>query len=122
MNKQWLYILGISAIIVGFSWMLAGGSSFQENVAPTGVIEEVTLGLKDLNYYPNTVKVTAGNTVRIYLDESVIGCLRDFTIRDFNVHEYLRTPEDYVEFVADKKGRHSFACSMGMGTGVLIVE
>ena len=34
----------------------------------------------------------------------------------------LQTPTDYVEFTPTKKGTFGFACSMGMGTGTLIVE
>jgi len=85
-------------------------------------IQEITLGIKNYNYYPNTITVKEGIPVRISLDKSVTGCLRSFTIRDFGVAKVLRTPEDYIEFVPDKKGTFTFACSMGMGRGKLIVE
>ena len=85
-------------------------------------IQEITLGIKNYNYYPNTITVKEGIPVRISLDKSVTGCLRSFTIRDFGVAKVLRTPEDYIEFVPDKKGTFTFACSMGMGKGKLIVE
>jgi len=85
-------------------------------------IQEITLGIKNYNYYPNIITVKEGIPVRISLDKSVTGCLRSFTIRDFGVAKVLRTPEDYIEFVPDKKGTFTFACSMGMGRGKLIVE
>ena len=123
MKKYAIYIIAIAIIISAFSWMLSSGKNTSGSaVAPTGKINEITLGLKDYNYYPNTVRVKAGDTIRINLDSSVTGCLRDFTIRDFGVTKYLKTPGDYVEFVANKRGTFTFACSMGMGTGVLIVE
>jgi plastocyanin domain-containing protein len=84
--------------------------------------QEVILSIKNYNYYPNTIKVKSGIPVRIYLDETVTGCLRSFTIRDFGVAKYLKTPNDYVEFTPNKKGKFTFACSMGMGTGTIIVE
>lgn len=123
MKKYSVYIIAIAIIVSAFSWMLTSGSNTSGlAITPTGEINEVTLSLKDYNYSPNTIKVKAGDTIRISLDSSVTGCLRDFTIRDFGVRKYLKTPEDYVEFVANKRGTFTFACSMGMGTGVLIVE
>ena len=87
-----------------------------------GDFQKIVLGVKNLNYYPNTINVAYGKPVKIYLDSSVSGCLRSFTIRDFGVAKYLKTPNDYVEFTPNKKGTFRFACSMGMGTGTLIVE
>jgi plastocyanin domain-containing protein len=84
--------------------------------------QEVILSIKNYNYYPNTIKVKSGIPVRIFLDESVVGCYRSFTIRDFGIAKYLKTPSDYVEFTPNKKGKFTFACSMGMGTGTIIVE
>lgn len=114
----------IVVVLIG-NFMLKSGdavSGGKGNSAGTGEIEEITLSMKNYNYYPETVSVKQGSTVRIYLDDSVYGCFRDFTIRDFGIREYLKTPQDYVEFVADKKGTHTFACSMGMGVGKLIVK
>ena len=88
----------------------------------TGKAQEIVLGMKNYNYYPNTIKVEYGVPVRIYLDESVVGCYRGFTIRDFGINKYLKTPEDYIEFTPNKRGTFVFACSMGMGTGKIIVE
>ena len=88
----------------------------------TGKTQEVVLSMKNYNYYPNTIKVKSDIPVRIYLDESVVGCYRGFTIRDFGINKYLKTPEDYIEFTPNKKGTFVFACSMGMGTGKIIVE
>ncbi|MEK6829983.1 MAG: cupredoxin domain-containing protein [Nanoarchaeota archaeon] len=87
-----------------------------------GQAQKIVLGIKNYNYYPNTITVKSGEPVRIYLDESVVGCYRGFTIKDFGIAKYLKTPSDYVEFTPNKKGTFRFACSMGMGTGTLIVE
>ena len=124
--KSLYYIIGIILLVFIFGFvMIKGASVGQESVYTAQInngVQEVVLGLKNYNYYPNTVKVKSGIPVRIYLDSSVSGCLRDFTIRDFQVRKYLKTPSDYVEFTPTEKGRYTFACSMGMGTGALIVE
>ena len=126
MSKGYFYVIGVIVIVVIFGFMMVRGNSESDEVFFSATIkdgvQEVVLSLKDYNYYPNAVKVKEGIPVRIYLDSSVVGCLRDFTIRDFGVRQYLKTPQDYVEFLPDKKGRYTFACSMGMGTGVLVVE
>ncbi|MBI3334224.1 cupredoxin domain-containing protein [Candidatus Pacearchaeota archaeon] len=93
-----------------------------ETIEDSKEINEITLGMKNYNYYPQTINIKAGETARIYLDSSVYGCFRSFTIRELGVSRYLKTPSDYVEFALNKKGSYTFACSMGMGTGTLIVE
>jgi len=127
MKKSTLEFLALAIILLAGGYFMLGSSSSQGSVtgnviAAGGQVQEVVLGMKDYNYYPDTVTVEAGKTVRISLDESVYGCFRDFTIREFGIQEYLVTPEDVVEFVPEKKGTYTFACSMGMGTGRLIVE
>ena len=118
------FILAISIIIIGGFYMLKGTSSTANLPSETqnGEFQKVVIGMKNLNYYPNTINVQSGKPVRIYLDNSVSGCFRSFTIRDFGVAKYLKSPSDYVEFTPNKKGTFRFACSMGMGTGTLVVE
>ncbi len=125
MSNKFLTVL-VVLVIVGAGFFLIKGSGPSGNAVSgnsgSGKIQEVTLGMKGYNYYPNTVAVKANQPVRIYLDKSVGGCYRSFTIRDFGIAKYLATPKDYVEFTPTKKGSYRFACSMGMGTGTLIVE
>lgn len=128
MKKYIGYFVGIILIATLFGFMMVKGNSSNSknsevyDVPMIDGFQEVVLGVKDYNYYPNTIKVKSGIPVRIYLDSSVAGCLRSFTVREFGVNEYLQSPEDYVEFTPDKTGTFGFACSMNMGTGVLIVE
>ena len=126
MNKSMFYIIGTILIILIAGTVLIKGNGDNYNVAPagsgTGETQNVVLGIKNYNYYPNTVKVKVGVPVSISLDSSVSGCYRSFTIRDFGINKYLKTPQDTVEFTPTKKGTYRFACSMGMGTGALIVE
>ena len=120
------YILGtIILLVIAGSFMLKTISSSTGNLVElksNGEAQKIVIGVKDYNYYPNTIKVKVGIPVSISLDKSVYGCLRSFTIRDFGISKYLKTPEDTIEFTPTKKGTFKFACSMGMGTGTLIVE
>ncbi len=127
MNYQTsFYAVFILILIVFGGYFLLGKTesvSYESpNIENNGEFQKVVLSMKNLNYYPNTIKVQSGIPVRISLDESVKGCLRSFTIRDFGVAKYLKTPGEYVEFMPNKKGTFGFTCSMGMGRGTLIVE
>ena len=121
-------MVGIIILISFFGYFILGSSDDSSIIGSVIAVDsnkeaqKVVLGLKDFNYYPNTIKVKANKPVSISLDKSVSGCLRDFTIRDFGIRKYLRTPSDAVEFTPTKPGVYRFSCSMGMGTGTLIVE
>ena len=126
-KKSSLYLVGIIILIVLGIYFISntGGNSITGNAVANNVngdAQNIVIGMKNFNYYPNTIKVKANQPVSISLDKSVYGCLRDFTIREFGVRKYLRTPEDTIVFTPTKKGTFGFACSMGMGTGTLIVE
>ena len=60
--------------------------------------------------------------VRIYLDDSVGGCYRSFTIPALNIRKNIVNSEDYVEFTPTNSGTYNFACSMNMGKGKIIVN
>lgn len=124
-KKSTLYgIATIVLVVLLGNMLMAGGntkSSGKVNVG-SGDFQEIVVGMKDYNYYPNTVNVKSGEPVRMYLDESVGGCFRDLTIRDIGARKYLASPSDYLEFQIDEPGSYRFACSMGMGYGTLIVE
>jgi len=131
MAKNVFYFFGILVLVAvaGFFILGAGAETSQKNsgtqnsgASGSGDFQKVTLSIKNYNYYPNTVTVKEGQPVRIYLDATVSGCLRSFTIKDFGIAKNLPTPNDYIEFTPDKKGTFRFACSMGMGYGTLIVE
>ena len=121
-NTTILIIIAVIIISAG-AFVFVNGNAKENLDGGTGNnINEITLSMRNYNYYPNTITVKKGDTVRIHLDKSITGCYRSFTIRDFGIAKNLRTPEDYVEFVPDRKGTFTFACSMGMGRGRLIVN
>jgi len=126
-NTTMLMFVGIIILLVGgfvFFKSIEGKDygAANGNAINNENAQKVVIGSKNLNYYPQTIRVKAGEPVEISLDGSVTGCLRSFTIKEFGVSKYLKTPDDKVTFTPNKKGTFTFACSMGMGTGKLIVE
>ena len=125
MKPVYYLILTILIIIVA-GYFLLGKNSNDNSGAVIGEggedYQKVVLGIKNYNYYPNTIEVKANQPVRIYLDKSVVGCYRSFTIRELGIAKYLKTPEEYVEFTPTIPGTFGCSCSMGMGTGTMIVK
>lgn len=122
---------GFLVFIVVFLILLAGvflikssnpSGNVSSNSGDSENYQKIVIGFKNYNYYPNTIKIKVNEPVRVYIDESVRGCYRSFTIRELGISKYLATEKDYVEFTPTKKGNLRFSCSMGMGTGTFIVE
>ena len=84
--------------------------------------QKITLGMKNYNYYPNTITVREGENVEIILDSSIRGCYRSFSIPKLGVSKYSSSPAETIKFASNQKGTFKFQCSMGMGTGTIIVE
>lgn len=131
MKNSTLYLGAILVLVVVAGYFVFSSGTVETtgnvvsnspSVNPSGEIQNVVLSIKNYNYYPQEIRVKEGVPVRISLDKSVVGCYRSFTLREFGVAKNLPTPQDYVEFTPNKKGSFRFACSMGMGTGTLIVE
>jgi len=127
-NLTFVFIIVIMILSVG-GFVFVRSESYETNSNSIndqqileGQLQKIKLSMKNYNYYPEIIKVKANQPVEITLDESVRGCLRALTIKDFGVSKYLRTPEDKIVFNPIKKGEFRFSCSMGMGYGKLIVE
>lgn len=120
-----LTILGITLIAL-VALGLFFYSSFQNPVQTTevssGDVQKITLGMKSANYYPNTITVNANQPVEVTLDDSVGGCFRSFTITELGVRGLSRSPSEKITFTPTKKGTFTFACSMGMGYGKIVVN
>ena len=120
-NSTLLIAIVVLVLLVGGFVYFNSGEKVKINNTSWGNAQEVTLSYKNYNYYPQEVRVKAGEPVRISLDSSVGGCYRSFTIKQLGIAKYLASPRDYVEFTPEK-GTYKFACSMGMGFGTLIAE
>lgn len=132
-NITILVLMGIMILVIGsFVFVSSGktngdGNTITGNVVANGNVvngemQKITLSTKNYNYYPSEIKVKANQPVELTLDENVYGCLRSFTIRDLGVSKRSKSPEDKIVFTPTKKGTFTFACSMGMGYGKIIVE
>ncbi|HIG93845.1 TPA: hypothetical protein HA234_06630 [Candidatus Woesearchaeota archaeon] len=76
-----------------------------------------------LNYYPETITIKAGKKVQLVGDvERLQGCFRSFTIPDLKVNGQFTEDNNIIEFTAPAPGTFGFSCSMGMGSGKLVVE
>ncbi|MFH1631070.1 MAG: cupredoxin domain-containing protein [Candidatus Aenigmatarchaeota archaeon] len=83
----------------------------------------VQLSFKNGNYYPNTIELKKGVPVVIEVDMNTVrGCYRSIIIPTFGVRKTVTTSNNKIEFTPDKAGTFGFSCSMGMGTGKLVVE
>jgi plastocyanin domain-containing protein len=121
--KNTIIIVIAIILVIGFGIFLIKDSKAAGNSgANSNAVQKITLSFKNGNYYPQTVTVKVNETVRVYLDSSISGCYRTFTINELGVIKNIETPSDYVEFTPTKKGTYKFACIMNMGTGTLIVE
>ncbi|MFH1133246.1 MAG: cupredoxin domain-containing protein [Nanoarchaeota archaeon] len=115
----------IVVLIAGAAVFVLSAGKSNGNDAPIQQVSQTqdrTLSFQNRNYYPQTLTVKAGQPVRITLDASVRGCYRSFTIRALGISKYSSSPADVIEFVPTQPGTYRFACSMGMGTGTIIVE
>lgn len=126
MKNTTMFGLGILILlIIGGFFIFNNSSNVTGNTVDNSNsvdAQKITLSLRDYNYYPNTITVKSGQPVEITLDKSISGCFRSFTIKDLGVAKNSRSPEDKIVFTPTKKGTFRFACSMGMGTGTIIVE
>lgn len=127
-NSTLLVIIAILIIAVGGFVFVKAKNSENSNLVVNdlpvleGDLQRVTLSMKDYNYYPQTLKVKAGSPVEITLDDSVYGCFRAFSLRDFGINKYSKNPSEKIVFTPEKKGTFTFSCTMGMGYGKIIVE
>lgn len=119
MKNTTILIIIVGIIFIGGYFFLFNNSNTSESKISG---QEITLSMKNYNYYPNTIEVEAGKQVSITLDSSVRGCYRAFTINDLGVRKTSNSPEDKIVFTPTKKGTFRFACSMGMGYGTIIVK
>jgi plastocyanin domain-containing protein len=88
---------------------------------PSGEVQNVTLSFRDGNYFPQTITIRVDVPVALYLDSSVKGCYRSFAVPALHVTGFARTPADPILFTPSSPGTYEFRCSMGMGTGTLVV-
>lgn len=85
--------------------------------------QEVIINILSSGYSPNKATVRAGKEVRLKLvNKDAYSCASAFVFRQFGINAYVKpgTSQTFT-FTPEKPGRYTFACSMGMYTGVLEV-
>ena len=128
-------LLGIIGIILISVFLLVSiRNYFSWNSINTNVIGEVgandnsngqviELGMKNYNYYPNTINLKYNVPAKIVVDTNQVkGCLKSIVIPDFGIRKLVTDRDNVISFTPNKKGTFSFSCSMGMGFGKIIVS
>jgi plastocyanin domain-containing protein len=131
---EWTVVLASAGAILWVNWyfFLAGRSaSAAVAAAPTSAtgaagaagVARATI-VVDGGYSPNTVRVKAGEPVRLVFDRRDTGsCSEEVVFPDFGVRKYLPTgQETVVELTPPAAGRYEFTCGMSMLRGALIAE
>lgn len=103
--------------------LVKGGSAGENKVILNGDAQIINLGVANYNYDPSTITVKANKQVKIIGNMNQLqGCLRAFTIPKLGVSKVFNKGDNTLEFTPTQKGSFGFSCSMGMGTGTLVVE
>lgn len=122
--------LGI-AIVIG-AWFLAGSNNPQsqpstdqalvqnsiqsDNAASKSNTVEFNVTAKQFSFEPNPIRVKLGDRVRLNITS--IDVTHGFSLPDFGISEVLEPGKTTsVEFIANKKGRFAFYCSIVCGAG-----
>ncbi len=85
-------------------------------VQSTGEIKEFDIIARNWEFVPDTIEVNLGDKVELHI-ESVEGT-HGFSLSDFGINERLEPHQDvHVDFIADKTGTFTFACSVPCGSG-----
>ena len=84
---------------------------------------EVTI-VVDGGYSPSTVRVKAGQPVRLVFDRRDTGsCSEEVVFPDFGVRRFLPTGQKTpVDITPPEPGRYEFMCGMSMLRGALVAE
>lgn len=118
-----IVLVGILLYVLFFQTSASAYNPDGDNYNPSlENAQKITIGMKNYNYYPNTIKVKVNLPVEITLDSSVKGCYRSFSVPKFKVNKYSQDSGDKIIFTPSERGVFVFRCGMGMGTGTLVVE
>ena len=85
--------------------------------------QDVVLSWGKFNYAPEEIHVKKGVPVTIRGDMNRLqGCFRSLRIPELSVQTTFTSSNPSVTFTPEKSGTFGFSCSMGMGSGKIIVE
>ncbi len=111
-----ILFLGLFLIAGCSQQAIEGDGDGGEEIQLTGEVKEFDIVAKNWEFVPNTIEVNLGDKVELHI-ESVEGT-HGFMLPDFGINERLEPYQDvHVDFIADKKGTFTFACSVPCGSG-----
>ncbi len=115
-------VLGGAALITAIYWWFFLAGRKATVAAVRGGIQEITV-LVSGGYDPATIKVHAGQTVRLLFDRRETNpCSEEIVIPAFGVKKFLPPNErTAVEFTPTTPGTFDFSCGMGMLHGRVVV-
>ena len=121
---SWVVVLGGIAAIAWVNWyFFVAGRSAVVVVAPGAGPQEQVI-IVNGGYEPATIKVKAGQLVRLVFDRRDSGaCSNEVAFPDFGIRRFTPTGErTTIEVTPASAGRYEFTCGMSMHRGVLIAE
>ena len=125
-----LVVIGAIALIAWVNWyfFVAGRTPARAVAAVAGragagTVAEVVIEV-DGGYAPATVRVKAGQAVRLVFDRKDANpCSDEVVIPAFSVRKFLPTGErTTIEVTPPTAGRYDFTCGMSMLRGTIIAE
>lgn len=125
-TPEWAVAIGAIALIAWVNWyfFFAGQApALAVAATPGSVTAEVVIEV-DGGYSPNTVRVRAGQPVRLVFDrKDDSSCSEEVVIPAFNVRRFLPTGERTTIVVTPPApGRYPFTCGMSMLRGTIIAD
>jgi plastocyanin domain-containing protein len=125
---DWLVIAGGIGAIVWVNWYFffaerATATAATVSSGAASATAEVTITV-DGGYAPSTVRVKAGQPVRLTFDRrDNSSCSEEIVLPDFGVRKFLPSGQQtVVEVTPPTAGTYEFMCGMSMLRGRLIAE
>jgi plastocyanin domain-containing protein len=122
---DWVVVLGAVAGIATVNWyfFVAGRAPVGALVAQSAGAAEVGI-VVDGGYSPSTVRVKAGQPVRLVFDrKDTSSCSEEVVFPAFGIRKYLPTGQrTVIEVTPPSAGTYEFMCGMSMLRGALVAE
>ena len=125
---EWMVLVSGLAAIAWINWyfFVAGNSTAAIATAAAGAVAgpaEVVITV-DGGYDPSTVRVKAGEPVRLVFDRrDNSSCSEEVVFPDFGVRKFLPTGErTEIVVTPPRAGTYNFMCGMSMLRGRIIAE
>lgn len=127
--QEWAVLAAGAAAIAWVNWyffLAERGTAVAATVtgaSGAGRVPEVTVAVKG-GYNPATVKVKAGQPVRLVFDrQETSGCSEEVVFPDFGVKKFLPAHQKTtIELTPERPGTYAFTCGMSMLRGKLVAE